>query len=134
MFAVIVIKVWRSFPFMMVSLLAQLQVIDGTLYEAGKLDGASRRQLFWHITLPHLRNISILQGILMVIWSINDFETPFLLTQGGPANATENLILLSYRYTFGRNDVGRGSAVALFTLVLLLALATLMMRHQRRAA
>ena len=134
MVAVIVIKVWRSFPFMMVSLLAQLQVVDGTLYEAGKLDGASHRQLFWHITLPHLRNISILQGILMVIWSINDFETPFLLTQGGPANATENLILLSYRYTFGRNDVGRGSAVAIFTLVLLLALATLMMRHQRRSA
>lgn len=130
--AVIAIKIWRSFPFMMLSLLAQLQVIDRTLYEAGKIDGANNRQLFWYITLPHLKNISIIQAILMVIWSINDFETPFLLTQGGPSNATENLILLSYRYTFGRNDVGLGSSVALLTLVLLMVLATMMMRQQRK--
>jgi ABC-type sugar transport system permease subunit len=134
MVAVIVIKIWRSFPFMMLSLLAQLQVIDRTLYEAGKLDGAGHWQLFWHITLPHLRNISIVQAILMVIWSINDFETPYLLTQGGPSSATENLILLSYRYTFGRNDIGRGSAVAILTLILLMGLATLMLREQRRPA
>ena len=81
--------------------------------------------------MPHLKNISIIQAILMVIWSINDFETPFLLTQGGPSSATENLILLSYRYTFGRNDVGLGTAVALFTLVLLMVLATIMMRQQK---
>jgi ABC-type sugar transport system permease subunit len=134
MVAVIVIKIWRSFPFMMLSLLAALQVIDGTLYEAGKLDGANSWQLFRHITLPHLKNISIIQAILMIIWSINDFETPFLLTQGGPSNATENLILLAYRYTFGRNDVGRGAAVALLTLLILTVLATLIMRQQRRPA
>jgi multiple sugar transport system permease protein len=131
--AVIAIKIWRSFPFMMLSLLAALQVIDKTLYEAGRIDGASNWKLFWHITMPHLRNISIIQAILMVIWSINDFETPFLLTQGGPSNATENMILLSYRYTFGRNDVGRGSAVALITLVFLTVLATFMMRQQRKS-
>ncbi|MBV8279520.1 MAG: sugar ABC transporter permease [Verrucomicrobia bacterium] len=131
--AVTVIKIWRSFPFMMLTLLAALQIIDRNLYEAAKLDGANSWRLFWHITLPHLRNISIVQAILMVIWSINDFETPYLLTQGGPSNATENLILLSYRYTFGRDDVGRGSAVALLTLVLLMALATLIMRQQRKA-
>lgn len=130
--AVIVIKIWRSFPFMMLSLLAQLQVIDKSLYEAARIDGANNWQLFCHITMPHLRNISIIQAILMVIWSINDFETPYLLTQGGPSNATENLILLSYRYTFGRNDVGLGSAVALFTLVLLMVLATIMMRQQQK--
>jgi ABC-type sugar transport system permease subunit len=132
MVAVIVIKIWRSFPFMMLSLLAALQVIDRTLYESGRLDGANRWQLFWHITLPHLKNISIIQAILMIIWSINDFETPYLLTQGGPANATENLILLSYRYTFGRNDVGLGSAVAILTLIVLMALSTIMMRQQAK--
>jgi len=133
MVAVIVIKIWRSFPFMMLSLLAALQVIDRTLYEAGKIDGANGRQLFWYITLPHLKNISIIQAILMTIWSINDFETPYLLTQGGPSNATENLILLSYRFTFGRNDVGRGSAVAILTLVVLMILSTIIMRQQRKA-
>jgi ABC-type sugar transport system permease subunit len=84
--------------------------------------------------MPHITNISIVQAVLMVIWSINDFETPFLLTQGGPSNATENLILLSYRYTFGRNDVGRGSAVALVTLVILSFFATYMMRRQGKSA
>jgi ABC-type sugar transport system permease subunit len=133
MVAVIVIKIWRSFPFMMLSLLAALQVIDRTLYEAGKIDGASHWQLFRHITMPHLKNISIVQAILMIIWSINDFETPFLLTQGGPANATENLILLSYRYTFGRNDVGLGSAVAILTLIVLMVLSTLMMRQHGKS-
>ena len=133
MVAVIVIKIWRSFPFMMLTLLAALQVIDRTLYEAGKIDGANRWQLFWYITLPHLKNISIVQAILMTIWSINDFETPYLLTQGGPSNATENLILLSYRFTFGRNDVGRGSAVAILTLVILMVLSTIIMRQQRKA-
>ena len=133
MVAVIVIKIWRSFPFMMLSLLAALQVIDRALYEAGKIDGAGHWQLFRHITMPHLKNISIVQAILMIIWSINDFETPFLLTQGGPANATENLILLSYRYTFGRNDVGLGSAVAILTLIVLMVLSTFMMRQQGKS-
>jgi multiple sugar transport system permease protein len=132
MVAVIVIKTWRSFPFMMLSLLAALQVIDRSLYEAGRLDGANHWQLFRHITMPHLKNISIIQAILIVIWSINDFETPFLLTQGGPSNATENLILLSYRYTFGRNDVGLGSAVAILTLIVLMVLSTVMMRQQAK--
>jgi ABC-type sugar transport system permease subunit len=132
--AVIVIKIWRSFPFMMLSLLAALQVIDKSLYEAGKIDGANNWQLFWNITMPHLKNISIIQAILMVIWSINDFETPFLLTQGGPSSATENLILLSYRYTFGRNDVGLGSAVAILTLIILMVLSTIMMRQQAKSA
>src|ERR1700730_5658535 len=82
MVAVIVIKIWRSFPFMMLSLLAALQVIDKSLYEAGRIDGANNWQLFWHITMPHLKNISIIQAILMLIWSINDFETTYLLTKG----------------------------------------------------
>jgi ABC-type sugar transport system permease subunit len=133
MVAVIVIKIWRSFPFMMLSLLAALQVIDRSLYEAGRLDGANSWQLFRYITMPHLKNISIIQAILMIIWSINDFETPFLLTQGGPSNATENLILLSYRYTFGRNDVGLGSALAILTLIVLMVLSTLMMRQQAKS-
>jgi ABC-type sugar transport system permease subunit len=53
-------------------------------------------------------------------------------THGGPSNATENLILFSYRYTFGRNDVGLGSAVAILTLVILMVLSTIMMRQQRK--
>jgi ABC-type sugar transport system permease subunit len=69
--------------------------------------------------------------ILMTIWSVNDFETPWLLTQGGPSNATENLIVLAYKYTFTRDDVGIGSAVAVVSMIILMALALLLLRKQR---
>lgn len=130
MFAVIVVKIWRSFPFMMLSLLAALQTIDLTLYEAAQIDGAGRWQSFRFITFPHLRDLSIVLWILMTIWSVNDFETPYLLTGGGPSNATENLIILAYRYTFRSNEVGSGTAVAFVTLILLMILAVLLLRRQ----
>ncbi len=129
--AVIAIKIWRSFPFMMLSLLAALQGIDRSLYEAASLDGASRWNQFRYVTLPQLSNISIVLCLLMTIWTVNDFDTPWLLTQGGPANATENLVLLAYRYTFGRNDVGLGSAVSFITLAILMVLVVILLRRQR---
>jgi multiple sugar transport system permease protein len=130
MFSVIMIKTWRSFPFMMVSCLAALQSIDHTLYEAAKIDGAGRWQSFRDITMPQITGISVVMWILMTIWSVNDFETPWLLTQGGPSGATENLIVLAYKYTFTRNDVGLGSAIAVVSMIILMGLATLMLRQQ----
>lgn len=91
------IKVWRSYPFMMISLIAALQTIDTSFYEAASIDGANRRASFRHVTIPGIRNISIILWILMTIWSVNDFETPWLLTQDGPSNAIENLIVLAYK-------------------------------------
>ncbi len=128
---VIAIKIWRSFPFMMLSLLAALQSIDRSLYEAASLDGASRWNQFRFVTMPQLRNISIVLALLMTIWTVNDFDTPWLLTQGGPANATENLVLLAYRYTFGRNDVGLGSATSFVTLIILMILVVFLLRRQK---
>jgi ABC-type sugar transport system permease subunit len=130
--SVIVIKVWRSFPFMMISLIAALQTIDVSLYEAARMDGAGRWALFRSVTFPGIQNISIILWILMTIWSVNDFETPFLLTQGGPSNATESLMILAYKDTFARNSVGSGSAVAFISLIILMLLAILMMRFRNR--
>ena len=134
MFSVIMVKIWRSFPFMMLSLLAGLQTIDRTLYEAAQIDGAGRWQSFRYVTMPHLFNLSVVLWILMTIWSVNDFETPYLLTGGGPSNATENLIVLAYRYTFRRNDIGLGTATAFVTLIILLVLALWLLRRQRETA
>jgi ABC-type sugar transport system permease subunit len=131
-FAVTVVKIWRSFPFMLLSLLAALQSIDRSLYEAAAIDGASRRQMFCYITAPQIKSLSIVLCMMMTIWSVNDFETPFLLTQGGPARATESLILLAYRYTFVRNNVGFGSAVAMITLVILMTLVFFILHRQMR--
>jgi ABC-type sugar transport system permease subunit len=131
-FSVIMIKIWRSFPFMMISCLAALQSIDRDLYEAAHIDGAGRWQSFRDITLPQIAGISVVLWILMTIWSVNDFETPWLLTQGGPSNATENLIILAYKYTFNRNDVGTGSAIAFVSLIILMILAWMLLRRQSR--
>jgi ABC-type sugar transport system permease subunit len=130
--SVIVIKIWRSFPFMMISLIAALQTIDTNIYEAAHIDGAGRWATFRDVTFPHIKNISIILWILMTIWSVNDFDTPWLLTQGGPSNAIENLIVLAYRDTFARNTVGTGSAVAFISLIIMMALATIMTRFQSR--
>jgi ABC-type sugar transport system permease subunit len=130
---VILIKIWRSFPFMMLSLLAALQSIDRSLYEAAAIDGATRWQSFWNVTLPQIKNISIVLCLLMTIWTVNDFDTPWLLAQGGPANATENLVVLAYRYTFARNDVGMGAATSFITLFVLMALVFFLLRLQRRS-
>ncbi|WP_246079577.1 carbohydrate ABC transporter permease [Paenibacillus piri] len=131
-FSVIMIKVWRSFPFMMISLLAGLQTINQELYESAHMDGAGRWQSFWYITLPQLKMITVVCWILMTIWCFNDFDTIWLLTQGGPANATENLIILAYKYTFSKNAVGIGSAISIVSLVILMALALLLLKKQEQ--
>jgi multiple sugar transport system permease protein len=130
--SVIVIKIWRSFPFMMISLIAALQTIDGNLYEAARIDGAGRWAAFRSVTFPGIQNISIILWILMTIWSVNDFETPWLLTQGGPANATESLMILAYKDTFARNSLGSGATVAFISLIILMILAIVMMRLRNR--
>jgi ABC-type sugar transport system permease subunit len=130
-FSVIVVKIWRSFPFMMLSLLAALQTINHESYEAAAIDGAGSWQSFRYITLPQLLPLSIVLWILMTIWSVNDFETPWLLTQGGPSNATENLSVLAYRYTFNLNNVGIGAAIAFFTMLILMIFAITLLRQQR---
>ncbi|WP_245484800.1 carbohydrate ABC transporter permease [Rhizobium ruizarguesonis] len=128
---VIIIKIWRSFPFMLLSLLAALQTIDRTLYEAADIDGATKWQSFRHVTMPAISGISVVLCLLMTVWTVNDFDTPWLLAQGGPANATENLVVLAYRFTFARNDVGMGAAVSFVTLAILMVIFTVVLRLQR---
>jgi len=133
-FTLIMVKVWRSFPFMMLSLLAALQTINQELYEAAAIDGAGRRLAFRYITLPQLLPLSFVLWILMTIFSVNDFETPWLLTRGGPSNSTENLSILAYKYTFNRNDVGIGAAISFVTMLILMSLAIWLLRRQREPA
>ncbi|WP_245497568.1 carbohydrate ABC transporter permease [Rhizobium ruizarguesonis] len=128
---VIIIKIWRSFPFMLLSLLAALQTIDRTLYEAADIDGATKWQSFRHVTMPAISGISVVLCLLMTVWTVNDFDTPWLLAQGGPANATENLVVLAYRFTFARNDVGMGAAISFVTLAILMVIFTVVLRLQR---
>ena len=128
---VCIIKIWISYPFVLISLLASLQSIGTEMYESARLDTSSGAKLFRYITLPHLKPTSIILVILLTVWSFNDFGLIYLLTGGGPDMATENMVYLAYLYPFKYNKIGPGSAIAVITLILLMILAYIMMKMRR---
>ena len=97
---VCIFKVWVSFPFMMLMTSAALASVDTTVYEAAGMDGANRWQQFTQITLPLISRSTYISWILMTIFCVNDFPTIYLLTGGGPVDATTSLVVLAYRTVF----------------------------------
>jgi ABC-type sugar transport system permease subunit len=129
---VVMLRIWRTFPFMFITLLAARQTISSELYEAAALDGAGPFSRFLHVTMPQLARVAIVNSLLVAIWSFNDFESIYLLTQGGPSGATYNVIVLSYYKAFFGNDVGTAAAMGVVGLVLLSVLAVVLVRMLRR--
>ncbi|MBW1699742.1 MAG: sugar ABC transporter permease [Deltaproteobacteria bacterium] len=120
--AIIITNVWRGFPFFGISILAGLQTIPPEQYEAARVDGANYLQRFIYITLPGLKPVLIVTTLLSTIWTFNDFELVWVLTQGGPVNATQIFATLTYRIAFGTQQLGKGLTVSLIILPFLLAL------------
>lgn len=116
---VIIFEGWRYFPFAMLMILARLQAVDSTLYEAAQVDGASIWQKFWFVTLPELRYVLGAIFLLRLMWTFNKFDDIFLLTGGG--FGTNVLPVLTYQFSFQQFDFGRGAANAMVLLVLLVA-------------
>lgn len=114
---VIVFEAWRYFPFAMLMILARLQAIDSTMYEAAKVDGANTIQQFFNITLPELRYVLGAIFLLRLMWTFNKFDDIFLLTGGG--FGTKVLPVLTYEFSFRLFDFGRGAATAMILLVIL---------------
>ncbi len=114
---VIVFEAWRYFPFAMLMILARLQAIDSTLYEAAEVDGANVIQKFWNITVPELRYVLGSIFLLRLMWTFNKFDDIFLLTGGG--FGTKVLPVLTYEFSFRLFDFGRGAATAMILLVIL---------------
>jgi ABC-type sugar transport system permease subunit len=119
--AVIVATVWRGFPFWVISFLAALQTVPQELYEAAKIDGASSWQRFRSVTLPHLRHVILVVVLLSSIWTANSFENIWIMTQGGPSDATMVFPVLAY---FGMQTQRLGEAAAV-SVALIPALAIL---------
>jgi len=115
---VIIFEAWRYFPFAMLMILARLQAIDSTLYEAADVDGASIWQKFRFVTLPELRYVLGAIFLLRLMWTFNKFDDIFLLTGGG--FGTKVLPVLTYEFSFKLFDFGRGAATAMILLVILL--------------
>lgn len=122
MFSVIVVGVWKFFPFAVIALLGILQSIPQEQYEAASIDGASSFQQFWRITLPYVMPVFLLTTLLRSIWTFHKFEIIYLMTGGGPLDATTTLPILVYIKAFTDFEFGRAGAIAIITLAILCVL------------
>lgn len=112
MMSLVMVNVWGGIPFFTVNLLAGLKAIDKEYYEAAIIDGASAWRCFLHITLPSLRYVIIVAVLLSTIWTFNSFDMIFLITGGGPLNATRVFSILAFE-AFGANRYGVAVAIAI---------------------
>lgn len=129
---VIVANIWVGIPFNMVLLLAGLQGISPSLYEAAKIDGANVVQRFLYITLPQLRPVILIVLLLGFIYTFKVFDLIFVMTGGGPVNATEVLPIYVYDVIFEFFRFGRGAAASILILVLPVLLSLAYLRLLRR--
>ena len=114
-------NVWRGVPFVAITLLAGLQTISPSLYEAAAIDGASGWQRFRHITLPLLTPIIAVVMTFSVLFTFTDFQLIYVLTRGGPLNATHLMATLSFQRAIGGGALGEGAAIAIAMVPFLLA-------------
>jgi multiple sugar transport system permease protein len=133
MFSIVVINTWRGLPFYGVTLLAGLQTIPPELYEAATIDGAGRWQRLRWVTLPLLRPIILIVTLFSVIFTFADFQLVYVLTHGGPQNATNLFATYAFDIAMGAGQLGLGASVALVmlpALALLIVALTLYMRRE----
>jgi len=120
LYAIILTLTWQGFPFFAVMILAGLQSIPKSYYEAAAIDGASEWRQFWHITLPGISGVLVTAVLLRTIWVANSIDVIYVMTGGGPGYATYTLPLYSFIKARANLDFGYGSALAvLFTLMLM---------------
>ncbi len=127
--AICITIIWKTSSFMALILLAGLQMIPRSLYEAAEVDGASKWQQFWQITIPMLMPSIIVALIFRTITALQTFDIPYTMTKGGPGNATETLAMLIHKTTIDYLDVGYGSTLAVFMFVLSLIVTAVYLKR-----
>lgn len=132
MVSVIIVNTWRGLPFFAISFLAGLMTIPRELYEAAETDGARGFRKFWHITLPLLQPVIAVVVLFSTIWTFADFQIVYILTHGGPINATQIFATMAYDVALVAGRIGEGSAISLFLFPVLLFVIILMLRYLRR--
>ncbi len=123
---------WHFWGFLVVIFLAAMQSIDTELYNAAMVDGAGRWRQFYHITLPGIRSVLGLALLLVTVWSLLVFEYPFIMTQGGPAGATQVMTLLLYKDAFALNEPGYAAAMGLCVSLLATIVALIFVFLRRK--
>lgn len=123
MASVILVQVWKLYPVMFVVLLAALQNVPRELHEAAEIDGAGAWQRFRFVTFPFIRPTSVIITLLGAIWTFQNFDLVYLLTGGGPADATEVLPTLVFKKGFWALEIGYATAIGMLMLLCLVALS-----------
>jgi multiple sugar transport system permease protein len=132
MWAAIVVNTWRGMPFFAITLLAGLQTISPDLQEAASLDGANGWHRFWRVTWPLLKPVTLVVVVFSVIQTFSDFQLIYVLTGGGPANATHLLATYAYQIGVATGLLGEGAAISLFMLPVLFLVVWIQLRYLRR--
>ncbi|MFI5912173.1 ABC transporter permease subunit [Dactylosporangium sp. NPDC051541] len=130
--SVILVNVWKGVPFFTIAFLAGLKAIPADRYEAATVDGATSWQKFAHVTLPGLRHVMTVTVTLSSIWTFNNFDLIWLLTQGGPGDATAPYVLVAYSKAILQLQYGAGAAVTLVMLPIIGGLVYFLVRQLRR--
>ena len=128
MAALVTAQVWHQVPFVTIVFLASLQTIPDEFYEAAKVDGASRTQRFFHVTMPWLAQGMLIVLITQTMEALRVFDLIYILTGGGPGDSTTVLGWLTYTISFNFTDFGRGNAYAFIIAILTLAMAIFYIR------
>jgi multiple sugar transport system permease protein len=131
LFCVVIADVWQWTPLVMLIMFAALQAIPEYVYEAGRMDGLSERQLLWHVVLPLLKPAFLVVLILRVTDSVRNLELVYMMTRGGPGGATETLPWYIYTTGFVNQDLGAAAAMSVVMVILVTVLSQLLVRQLR---
>ena len=125
---VIALGIWKTVPFMCIVILAALQAVPKDQYEAAAIDGAGYWKKLRYITLPAIRSVTVMATTLQFIWNFNNFEPIWLLTSGGPNEATQTLAVQIYEEAFVKNRIGYAAAIAVVVLIFMMSFTLLRLK------
>jgi len=132
MTSLIIANIWRGVPFFAISILAGLQTVAADLYEAASIDGAGTLQRFRFVTLPSIRNVTLIVLLFSIIQTFSDFQLIYVLTKGGPVNSTQVFGTLTYQRGLAGTHISEGAAIALVMLPILAIVAGILLWYVRK--
>lgn len=135
MASLILVNVWRGLPFFGITFLAAIQSVSVEIIEASKIDGASAWVSFWRITFPMILPVVVIVVLISIIGTLSDFDLPYLLTRGGPNDATTLFALTAFNLSLSSGRIGLGAAVTMFMfpiLALLVIFSLISVRRQQQ--
>ncbi len=133
MLGVVFVSVWKYAPMVMIAVLGRIQTIPGQLYEAAQIDGCNGWKSFWKITFPYIQQVLIVVMLMRFIWLFNKWDIIYLLTGGGPLDATATLPMLLYSEAFSSYNLGKAAAIGVLMFVILAIISKVFFSINERA-